>query len=493
MTNAGDVSFGRETLKGVGAKLAMYVFGFLATAYFARELGPEAFGGFYLLLSVVQFANRVPHGIGGACQKRLAEADTPDGEILGITLGLALAGGVVATVAAAVGGDHLAAYTGIPNAATLAVPLFVAVSLFLPLQFLLAGTGRFGVTNWIDFLREVLKTVAQVALVLLGFGVTGMVVGFVGATVLCIPIVLYCLGIRPALTGRDTVAYVWDYAKFNVPSNVVGKAYTRFDVFLLGAVGLTSAVGYYEVALSITALATLISGVVMDGVISRVSNLASRGRPIAPTLEATTSYTSVIAIPMFVLVALLNDPLVRTLYGTDYLATVPFLVGVSVYRVVQTQREPLDSAVKGMGRPDSVFRISVITLATNFLLGAAFVFTVGPVGVVVATVAAELLRCGLLHLALRREGVAIPVLPAPLRAQFLAAGAMAAALGTAVHVLPNTAAYQLGVAGTVGCGIYTAAYLVRDDTARRAVLSLAEPVKRKGRSVFAGIQTPGHE
>lgn len=147
MTNAGDISFGKETLQGVSAKLAMFIFGFLATAYFARKLGPEVFGRYYLLLSVVQFANRIPHGFGGACQKRLAETDTPNDEILGLALGLSLAGGGIATAAAVAGGDHLAAYTGIPNAQALAIPLFVAISLFLPLQFLLAGKGRFGITN----------------------------------------------------------------------------------------------------------------------------------------------------------------------------------------------------------------------------------------------------------------------------------------------------------------------------------------------------------
>jgi O-antigen/teichoic acid export membrane protein len=74
----------------------MFVFGFLATAFFARELGPEAFDGFFLLLSVGQFADRIPHGFVGACQKRLAETDTPNEELLGLTLALSLGGGVVA-------------------------------------------------------------------------------------------------------------------------------------------------------------------------------------------------------------------------------------------------------------------------------------------------------------------------------------------------------------------------------------------------------------
>lgn len=328
----------------------------------------------------------------------------------------------------------------------------------------------------------------QFILVLLGFGVTGMAAGFVAATVVCLPIILNFLDIRPALPGTDTLAYVWEYAKYNIRSNIVGKAYTRFDVFLLGWVGLTVAIGYYEVALSITALATLISGVVMDGIISRVSNLTSRGRPIALTLTATISYTSVIAIPMFVLVVFLSDPLIRTLYGKDYLATIPFLVGICIYRIVQTQREPLDSAVNGMGKPDSVFHISSVTLAVNFALGVTLVVTVGPTGVIIATVIAELLRCTLLHWTLRRNGTTVPLLPLPSGRNSSALARWRWRLGVVSHALPNVPGYQLGLAGFFGCGVYTVAFLLQDDVARRAVTSLIEPLKQTGESVLSSTR-----
>lgn len=347
--------------------------------------------------------------------------------------------------------------------------LFAAISLFLPLQFLLAGAGRFGVTHWIGFGRDVAKRALQFALVALGLGVTGMVAGFAAATFLAVPVLLFLLAVRPAVPSLATTAYVWAYAKYNIPSNVVGKAYTRFDVFLLGWVGLTASVGYYEVALSLTAIATLISGVVMDGIISRVSNLTSRDEPIDEILTTTLSYTSVIAIPLFVLVTVFAAPLVRAVYGPAYLATVPFLVGIGLYRIVQTQREPLDSAVKGMGRPDTVFRISSLTLTVNLILGVALVYTVGPVGVIVATVVAELLRCSLLHRALRDAGESVAILPRPLRIQFLGAAAMGVVVVPLSVVLPDTAVYQVGVGGTSGVLIYTGTLVARDETASRAV------------------------
>ncbi|RBI60258.1 polysaccharide biosynthesis protein [halophilic archaeon] len=472
-----STSFGLETLKGVSAKLAMFIFGFIATAYFARELGPQSFGGFFLLLSVVQFANRVPHGFGGACQKRLAETDTSNEELLGLGLGISIVSGFIAAIFATVGQQHLAAYTGIPNAAPLAIALFVGLSLFIPLQFLLAGKGKFGITNWIDLVREIAKTLLQSILVLLGFGVTGMTAGFTVATLLCLPIILYFLGVRPSIPTWDTVIHVWNYAKFNVPSNVVGKAYTRFDIFFLGWIGLTGAVGYYEVALSLTGLATLISGVVMDGLISRTSNLTSRGRSIRDTVTTTISYTSVLAIPIFVITVFLGDTVVATVYGADYLAAVPFLFGIAIYRIIQTQREPLDSAVKGMGNPDTVFRISSITVAVNVVLGVVGVHAMGASGVLVATIIAELLRCLLLHRALRQNDTVVPLFPDPLRAQFRSAAGMAVALAGLTHVLPNTLKFR-AIAGTLSIVTYLTLYLLQDDLARRSVIDFGRAVNR---------------
>lgn len=420
---------------------------------------------------MVQFANKVPHGFGGARQKRLAEARTSNEELLGLTLGISIASGLLATIVTDVGRHHLVSYTGIPNAASLAIVLFVGLALFLPLQFLLAGTGKFGVTNWIDLLREVTKTVFQSVLVLLGLGVLGMTIGFTVATVLCIPIIFYFLGIRPSIPTRATVRSVWDYAKFNVPSNIVGKAYTRFDVFFLGWIGLTAAVGYYEIALSLTALATLISNVVMDGLISKISNLTSRNRSISEMVTSTISYTSMLSIPMFVIVAFFGEIIIGTVYGSDYVAAVPFLLGIALYRIIQTQREPLVSAVKGMGSPDAIFRISSITVTVNFILGVILVLSISAIGVIIATIIAETLRCLLLHRALRQNNTIVPVLPDPLRAQFRSAAGMAVIMAGLTRVLPTTLQSKILV-GTIGVVTYVACLLLQDGLARRSLVSV---------------------
>lgn len=102
------------------------------------------------------------------------------------------------------------------------------------------------------------------------------------------------------------------------------------------------------------------------------------------------------------------------------------------------------------------------------MLGVAVVLTVGPIGVILATVVAESVRC-LLHRALRQNDAGVPVLPEPLREQLFAAAGMAVVMGALSTVLPDTAAHQLGTVGTLGIATYLAVFLARDGLARRAI------------------------
>lgn len=63
-TGAGDMNLGLEVAKGFVAKMIQAVRGFVGAILFARILGPASFGGFYLLLSLVQLSDRPVQGIG---------------------------------------------------------------------------------------------------------------------------------------------------------------------------------------------------------------------------------------------------------------------------------------------------------------------------------------------------------------------------------------------------------------------------------------------
>jgi O-antigen/teichoic acid export membrane protein len=477
---ASDLSFRVEVLKGATAKFLMFVVGLVGSTYMARTVGPAVYGGFYLLLSLSQFAARFTHGLAGASQKRLAETDTPNGEILGLTLGaIGLNSAVVAVAATALAGP-LREYTGVADAPLLAVALFVATSSFVPMQFLLAGTGRIGVTNWIDLGRTAIRLPLQLSLVALGFGAAGMAGGLVAATVVCVPVTLYCLGVRPERPTRETVASVWSHARWNVLTNLTGKAYTRFDVFLLGALVSAGVVGGYEVALELTVPATILSNVILDGLLARVSNLDSKGEAVGAVITRGLAYSSLLAIPVCGLALALARPAITTVYGSGYANAAGFVVGLGVYRVVQTQREPLNDAAKALDRPDATFRVSAAALALNVALGVLFVLYGSPVGAVAATITAELLRWALLHRVLAAEGASIPWVPSQVRSQLAAGATLVAAVVALQTAVPTAAATWYGLAGLGAGGLltYGVVLLAIDDDVRGVTRRVLADVNR---------------
>lgn len=390
--SARDVSFGLEVGKGFVAKLLQAALGFAGTVIFARALGPTDFGGYYLLLSVIGLAERPIVGFSGATRKRFAESGMPRNEILGLQMMLNTAFIIAMAVGAMLFHGHLRSYTGLSDAGVFFFILITGLTLFTTLQAFLASLGRVGVQTWIDTLRSVLTLGFQLTLVAVGWAVAGMVVGLFFATVLMLPLTYYYLRTLPTLPSRETVSSVWSFARYSIPSTFVGKAYDRFDILLLGLVASPMAAGWYEVAYKLTVPAMFVAGLVSSGLMAKVSDAVSRRESAAEDIKNALAFASTLSIPIFFGALALPRQLVVTAYGPGYEEAAVLLVGLALYRVIQSQTTVLVGLLQGLDRPDVQVRVSAVALAVNVILGIGLYFRIGPLGVVLATVAAETIR-----------------------------------------------------------------------------------------------------
>lgn len=472
MTEASEVPFGLEVSKGLIAKFLMAIIGFIGTILFARILGPVAFGGFYLVWSVVKIVKLPVDGFETASMKRYSETGTDRSAVVGTTLLVVAGVSFVATVGAIFLRARLASYTGLESAAFLFVILLVSVSLFTTFQGLLSGTGRVSLTVWIDLLRSVLTTPLQLAFILLGFSAAGMAYGLTLATLLTIPATLYFLGAVPSWPSRHLLRRIWEFARYSIVSSTFGRIYSRFDVLLLGALLTPSAVGHYEVALKLTIPAVLLSKVASDGLMARVSNLQSKGEAADVDVSNILSFTSILAIPLFFGAAVLSRPLVVTIYGPEYAAASSMLVGLALFRVFSTQAGPLTRTLQGIDRPELNVRVSAVTLALNVVLGVALTLYVGAIGVVVATVIAEALKYVVSASLVRREIPDVELFPITLLEQIAVATAMAVAVVGAHHAIPVQSWIHLLVLVGFGAAVYGGGLLVVSDRLRFALVSI---------------------
>lgn len=459
MSDASEVSLGGETAKATIAKFAMAASGFIGTILFARLLGPVAFGGFYLLFSLVKIADRPIGGLGSATKKRFSEADTPRREIVGA---LFLAVGVwftLTVIGSLLLAGWLRSYTGLESAPLLFVLLMLAVMLYEPFEHLVHARGLVGAATGIDTLRSYFTLPLQLLFVFLGFGAAGMAYGLAGGTFLTVPLLLYYIQIVPILPSANVLRSLWSYAKYSVPGNFIGKAYDRFDVLLLGfllapAAAAQAAVGQYEVAAKLTLPAVFVAETAGNGLMARVSNLHSRGEEIASDVSNTLAFTSILSIPVFFGALAISRPLVVTIYGPKFSPAAPFLVGLALYRVLTTMNSPLLQTLAGMDRPDVTLRLSTFTLAFNVVTGIVLTLRFGAIGVVIATVLAESLRYFGVVYSLRRYVSDVDIFPRTLLQQIGAAVAMFLVVSAAHSLIPVRSWFDLSILLVIGGTTY---------------------------------------
>lgn len=474
MTEASEVPFGLEVTKGIVAKFLMAILGFIGTILFARILGPDSFGGFYLVMAIVAIAKLPVDGFGSATMKRYSESDTSRSEILGATLILVAVMTLISGLAVLVARGRLASYTGIPNAHLLFILLFTSSALFVPLQKMLSGTGRISRTIWIDLVRSILTTPLQLGFILIGTGAAGMAYGLSLATSLTIPITYYILKIKPSIPLRRTVRNLWSFARFSTIAATLNRIYGRLDVLLLGALLTPASVGHYEVAMKLTMPAVFISEVAGEGLMARVSNLVSKGESASTDVSNTILFSSIIAIPLFFGACVIAEPLVVTLYGPEYSDASMLLIGLALYRIFQTQSNPLMQTVKGLDRPDVAVWIAAGTLALNIPLGIGLTLQIGAVGVVIGTAIAEAVKYLAAAAWIRRTDPKIDIIPRTIFKQTLSGLAMAGAVALLHLWIPVRSWVGLIVLVGAGAGFYATCLLAVSSRLRYTVVSVIQ-------------------
>jgi O-antigen/teichoic acid export membrane protein len=409
---------------GVLGKFAMGAVAFLGSILLARVLGPGEYGAFYLLMAITKFLDNPVTGWANAARKRLAERDFPGDEAVGSVLIVWVVGSLVFAVGAVLARPLLEARLDVTNPHHLLVVLFVAVSGMSLVIEVLKATDRFGSATWFQTGRDVLRVGSQVALVLAGFGVAGMVGGIAVANLLVVPAVIRHIGEVPTLPTRRSLGEIWAFAKSSIPATFFGTALGRMDVLIIGFLATNEAVGLYEISFKLSLPAMFITGVAGGGLMGRVSNRDSRDVSFVEDVEKNVGVTSLLAVPMVFGAAVLAEPLIVTVYSSKFAGGGAFLVGITVYRLFLSQRAIYGAVVNGMDYPSVHMKLNVVEFVINLVGGVALLLAIGPIGVVFASIATAFFGYVARVVFVRRHLEGLTVLPTNLLHQLLAGAIM---------------------------------------------------------------------
>ena len=474
-TEASDVSLGGETAKATLAKFTMAAAGFVGTIAFARLLGPVGIGGYYLLMTVIKLSTRPIGGLSAAVQKRLSESSFAVGEAMTITTIVTLAWTIINIGVAYLLRERFKSFVGFDDAVLAFSALLGTLNLFILYQGAISATGRIGWTQWIDTFRSYLTLPAQLAFVWIGIGAAGMAYGEAIATVVLLIPLLHAIATFERPTW-ETARSLWEYAKYSIPNRYLSRVYSELDLLILGILLTETAAGHYGVAFRLSVPAMFIAMVASAGLFSRVSNLRSKGEPIAEDIRNTLSFTSLFAIPMFLGGAVLNKQLMVTLYGAEFGSAAPLLTGLLAYQLVRTQSSPLEKVIGGLDRPNVVTRVYVVLLIVNSLIGVGLTLWLGAIGVVIATVLAETLRYVGLSVYLYRDQPAFSLLPKPISAQIFSGMVMMTVLVILEATISINSWLLLGSSIAGGAIIYFTVLLVVSRKFRKTIIGALDDI-----------------
>jgi O-antigen/teichoic acid export membrane protein len=329
----------------------------------------------------------------------------------------------------------------------------------------LKGERKVHVAGLLDPVKIGTQSLIQVVLVVLGFGLFGMLVGAIVGMTLVSALGLFWVTIRPVWPARRHFRSLFDYAKFSWLGTLKSRAFNQVDILLLGVFVQTSLVGVYSVAWSLSKFLDLFGGAIRTTMFPELSRTSAQESKQAAAGMVTDSlaYTGLIAVPGLVGGVILGDRLLM-LYGEKFVEGTAVLGLLILAVLIFSYQKQLMGALNGLDRPDLAFRVNAAFIALNASLNLVLISQFGIEGAAFASVLSTTASLALAYYLLSQL-ITFELPYVKLASQWVAALAMgvvvlaARRLLEATGVVTHNALIVVLLVG-VGAGVYFLTLLV---------------------------------
>lgn len=379
------MKLGQTSVLYTAARFVSSVTGFLSTVYFARKLGDTVLGQYALIFAVVGWFGLVANaGLVKAVTKRISEGEEQS-EYFGASLVIAGTVILVAGLVIVLFGGFVDDYVG-TSATFLVVFLLVANIGKAPINATLNGKHLVHVNSVLRIVGGFARPGIQIGLVLIGWQLAGMVVGYALGSLLTIVLALYLLDIRPAVPRRRHFRSLFDFAKFSWLGNLSDKFYGTLDITVLGVFVSSGLVGVYSVAWGIVTFLSIFGIAIQKTLFPEMSELSGQGKrkEVADLTETALAYSGLVLIPGLVGSIMLGEQLLR-IYGPSFVRGSQVLGVLVAAAIVYTYNKQLLNSLNAIDRPDVAFRSNAVFIGANTVLNVVLIVQYGIVGAAAAT------------------------------------------------------------------------------------------------------------
>jgi len=401
---------GKTTLIHFGSNVVVSATGFVATFAIAYLLGPAGLGEYAVATALGFFWLAIPAGaVGTAIRKRVSEGEEPAAYLTtGLTINIAV--GAVLAAAVYVAGWTLPILLDPTSNEFLQVitahKVPIAVLVFGTYSYRTATAGlqgqkRVGTSGILKATERIGRTLAQVAVLAVGYGVTALILGHALTLVLAGILGFLVIGVRPRVPTRDHVESIAGYARYAWMGALRSQTFSWMDTIVLSLFVGASLIGIYEAAWGIASLLAAISGSIQRTLFPEVSDLSTDAAydQVKHYLDEGLVFAGIFVIPGLFGAATIGER-VLSFYSPEFsqgagiLVLLVFAYGFEVYG------SQFIGVINAIDHPDVAYRVNGWFIVTNLALNVVLVWAVGWYGAAVATALSSILRLGLGYRAL---------------------------------------------------------------------------------------------
>ncbi|MDZ5811037.1 flippase [Halorubrum sp. AD140] len=402
-SNVGDQTMAEQGGITFAGELIKKGFGFLVVAVITRLVSPGVYGLFVLSTSVLHltqvFASAGLHRAIDYFVPQYLDRDEP-GRARGVTIqvfALLLLTSTVTGIGVFLAADALAAAFDEPGVATGLRMLAVALPLLAVFNGLMAsysGIKRLKYRVYVrDITRPTVRLVATVGLLLVGFGLVGIVGGYVIGLVVGILFGIVLLAQRDTLKGGQTVfTPVREILWYGLPLALAGVIFVvmgQVDYFVVGYFMSSDDVGIYRIGYMLAANLLVFFSSLAPVFKPLIAERRQDREEVAKRYRTATRWVLALSLPMAAVLVLGADAYLSLVFTPQYTAASGVVLTLVVgYLVSVTAGGPGGTLLQGLGYSRMVFLNSTILLVANVVFSVLLVPRYGILGAGVGTMLA---------------------------------------------------------------------------------------------------------
>lgn len=384
----------------VSAKVLATILAVISTPIIVRLLGPSDYGDYAVLLSIfslwmIPISGAITEGV----QKFVGEQRDSEGwteavvrfyTIIGV--GVMLLGAGILLLVTLAGWPSRFFGTSFDHYFLLLVP-FVVVSQFRALgTHTVLGFGFEHLSGPLSVLKKFATVALGIALLLGGYGLTGMLVGHIVANALVAllagVVIVRQLSIRsllhpPSLPARELLSF----NVVNVGLVLLSMSLYHVDVIMLRALTDAETTGFYKAALAMAEYVWFVPIVVQSLLLHTTSGLWANERTadVTDLASRVTRQILLLVVLLSIGLATLAHRVMELYYGPPFVAATMPLIILLPGTVAFAAARPLKSIAQGSGRVRILLYAVGAAAAVNIVLNAILIPRYEMLGAAVAT------------------------------------------------------------------------------------------------------------